>query len=347
MAGNITFVQGKKKREELQLPILHFIAADDWIDKIGMDAFRAWLKFYTWCDRSDARKDPDNDVIPNSLNQIMKKLNVGKKKFYNAIIRPLWNYGFIDLSEYEESSVKGNKPVNIVVYEYPQNDISKKYEPLEKIRDYDNDYESNPRTFAKQGYARKKEKENEGSGGFIEEPGVVSQGNQGWFREETRDGFTGKHNNVSNSITNDSNDITNDSNHHQEEEELPHFDEYIKEHTLSPEEKEMMMTRVYERRDDIQAKNKTARYRYYDSVLQTIRESIRLKNQARVNYPSMKKDKLPKCLEEKEIHEKKQYDGEDEGLEEKDLEKEKKEFEKLLRMRKKKRTEEYKLQERF
>ncbi|MEK4384196.1 RepA protein [Aeribacillus sp. FSL K6-2848] len=206
--AKVEFTKAKKNRNELQLPILHFVVADDWIDKLGPEAFAAWLKFYSWCDRSDQRKDKDNDVIPSSLSKVMKRLGVGKKKFYNEIIRPLWNYGLIDLVTYEDSEQPGNKPVNIVVYEYPQNDIQKKYQPLEKIRDYDTEYETSSRTFAKKGGR----KQNESSDGFLQKPGVVSHGNQGWFPTETRGGFEEKPNNDSNDINNDSNDINNDSN---------------------------------------------------------------------------------------------------------------------------------------
>lgn len=208
--GNITFKQGRKKREELQLPILHFVVSDDWVDKLGHDAFIAWLKFYSWCDRSDERKNRDYDVVPRSFRAIMKELGVGTKKFYNSIIRPLWNYGLIDIEEYKDSSIKGNKPKNIVVYEYPQNDISKKTKPLEKVRDYDTEYSSEARKFAlKGGRKPKTENENEHSGSFSGKQGVVSQGNRGWFPQESRGGFSGKPNNDSNSINNDSNDINN------------------------------------------------------------------------------------------------------------------------------------------
>ena len=69
MAKNMTFTKAKKKREELQLPILHFIVADDWIDKLGMDAFRAWLKMYTWCDRTDVTSTQHK--VPRSLSKAL------------------------------------------------------------------------------------------------------------------------------------------------------------------------------------------------------------------------------------------------------------------------------------
>src|SRR5699024_3400383 len=87
------------------------------------------------------------------------------------------------------------------LYKYTKNEKTKKYHPQKKIRDYDDEYNSNARTFAKQG-GRKKNERSEG----------VSHRNRGGFHTETEGGFTQKPNNDSNSITNDSNNITNDSN---------------------------------------------------------------------------------------------------------------------------------------
>jgi|HigsolmetaAR203D_1030402.scaffolds.fasta_scaffold04376_2 hypothetical protein len=47
----------------------------------------------------------------------MKRLGGGKKKLYNEIIWPLWNYGLIDLAIYEDSEQLGNKSVNYVINE--------------------------------------------------------------------------------------------------------------------------------------------------------------------------------------------------------------------------------------
>src|SRR5699024_2336037 len=191
-SGKTTFQKGQKKREELQLPVLHFVTADDWIDKLGYEAFCTWLKFYTWCDRSQERSNKENDVVPTSFKKIMERLGIGRKKFYNSVIRPLWNYGLIDIVEYTDSNNEGQKPMNIIVYEYPQNDITKKYHPLEKIREYDDEYTSNARTFAKQG-GRKKNERSEG----------VSHRNRREVHTETEGRFTQKHNNDKNSHTND------------------------------------------------------------------------------------------------------------------------------------------------
>ena len=49
----LTFKKGKTPREELELPTLHFIVADQWIDFLGDAAFKAWLKMYTFTDRKE------------------------------------------------------------------------------------------------------------------------------------------------------------------------------------------------------------------------------------------------------------------------------------------------------
>lgn len=209
MTDTITFKQGTKKRHELQLPVIHFVAADDWIDKLGPDAFCAWLKFYSWCDRSKNRLDKENDVIPSSFNKIINKLGVSRQKFYKKILPALWNYGLIDIVEYDMSSSNGRKPMNIIVYDAPQNIVEKKFKPIEKIRDYEKEYTSVARTFAKTG-GRKKDnissshtsQTNKRLDGIKIIPGVVPKSYQGGSKIIP--------NNVS-KVFNDSNSFTNDS----------------------------------------------------------------------------------------------------------------------------------------
>lgn len=218
--STVQMTAGTKKREELQLPILHFIAADDWMDKLGNDAFCAWLKFYSWCDRSARRNNLEQDVVPTSFNKIIKRLGVSKEKFYKKILPALWDYGLIDLKEYGQSGTNGQKPMNIIVYDAPQNQAEKRFKPLEKLRDYMTEYTSNARTFAKQGGRKKLSKkapekaaapettpekttpESKGGGSEIE-PGVVRKSNRGGSEIEP--------NNVS-KVTNASNNINNVSN---------------------------------------------------------------------------------------------------------------------------------------
>lgn len=139
--NSVQFITGKKKtRGELRLPQIHFVFCLDWDQKVGQKALFAWLKFYTWADRSNSEREVD--IIPSSINKIAKRLGVGKTTLYDQIIKPLWNHGLIDLQEYH---VDGNVYVNIIVYEYPQNDPSFATLPLEKVRDYDQDYLSNAR----------------------------------------------------------------------------------------------------------------------------------------------------------------------------------------------------------
>src|SRR5690606_2936464 len=109
--------------EQLELPTLHFVVMDQWLDVIGEKALLAWLKFYTWCDRDRNKGDKPIDInlweqskIPSSFRQLMKRLGVGNDTFYNKIIKPLWNVGLIDIEEFEDSKNTGQKPMNIIVY---------------------------------------------------------------------------------------------------------------------------------------------------------------------------------------------------------------------------------------
>lgn len=138
------FIQAKKKREELRLPTIHYVVADDWIDKVGAKAFTAWLKFHTWVDRSSYQKENENSKsyrIPMSIQKVATKLGIGKNTLYRSIIIPLWEYGLIDLVEYQISK-KSQSPVNIIPYDYPQNKFELATQPLEKCRDWLTDYHS-------------------------------------------------------------------------------------------------------------------------------------------------------------------------------------------------------------
>src|SRR5699024_4290729 len=75
----LTFRRGKVSRNELELPTLHFVVMDQWVDVIGERALFAWLKMYTWCKRDEEtdKNQWDEARIPTSFNQIIKRLGVG------------------------------------------------------------------------------------------------------------------------------------------------------------------------------------------------------------------------------------------------------------------------------
>ena len=152
--GKVAFQKGKKNREELYLPALRFVVADDWIDKLGPKAFAAWLKFHSWVDRQDANREYDK--VPYTLEDVAKKLGMSKSTLYRTVIRPLWEYYLIDLVEYEESQRKTQKPMNIIVYESPMNQHETEIKPLEKLRDWKKDYASAPQLFGRKGGRPKK-----------------------------------------------------------------------------------------------------------------------------------------------------------------------------------------------
>lgn len=218
----VSFKKGKIPRNELELPTLHFVVMDQWLDVIGEKALFSWLKMYTWCKRDVEDSEInlwEQAKIPTSYNKVIKKLGVGKDTFYNRILKPLWNVGMIDIEEYEESDSKGNKPMNIIVYKYPQNDKSLAFKPLEIIRNYDSEYSSTAKSFASKGGRRpKRNEEVNGDGSETEppikdgseiEPGVVLNENQGGFLNRTRDGSEIGHNNTLNSFNNSFNTLNN------------------------------------------------------------------------------------------------------------------------------------------
>lgn len=204
-----SFIQsGKKAREELYLPPLRFVVTDNWVDVLGHDAFIAWLKFHTWVDRRDENRE--NDRVPYSLEDVWTKLGMKKKKFYEKIARPLWEYGLIDIVEYEESNRKSQKPKNIIVYTSPANTHETETKPLEKLRDWSKDYGSISQFYGKKGGRPKKDDH-----GFqmetVEKDGFQTETVHG-FQMETVTVSKRKPNNVSNISNNVSNNLTNAEN---------------------------------------------------------------------------------------------------------------------------------------
>jgi hypothetical protein len=215
--------KGKKKREELSLPHLTYIVCDDWIEKLGYETFCLWLKFHTWVDRND--EDREYDRVPRSFENIYKKtLEISKSKFYR-LIKPLWEFGLIDIVEYEESERKTTKPKNIIVYEYPFHEIVRKYQGLEKLRDWDQDYESVSKELGKTGGRPRKVDAVEPK---KKELKLVKSNKKYRFKNKTVEGFknktvegfknktvtvsNSKPNNVSNISNNVSNSFNNESN---------------------------------------------------------------------------------------------------------------------------------------
>ncbi|MGM1372683.1 replication protein [Bacillus thuringiensis] len=152
-----TFItQGHVPKEELRLPNQHFITAMDWIDKLGESAYCDYLKMYTMADRRD--KDREYDRVPRALSSLWEALDRKEKYFRQKILIPLWEYGLVDLVEYQgEHARAGHKPMNIVIYRYPCNDITLLTKPLEKVRDWKKDYKSSGKFYAIKGGRPKNE----------------------------------------------------------------------------------------------------------------------------------------------------------------------------------------------
>ena len=155
-----TFVgvhKAARKREELYLPQLHFPTVDpylegNWVDVLGEKTFCAWLKLHTLVDRENGMAKYNNEfTVPRSLQSVMDVFKMSKSTFYRVVIHPLWNYGLIDITEWESDTKKGLKSMNIIVYPYPQNLKALETQPLVKIRNYQKDYKSHGKTFGELG----------------------------------------------------------------------------------------------------------------------------------------------------------------------------------------------------
>lgn len=207
------FIQAKKKREELRLPILHYIVADDWMDKLGPKAFTAWLKFHTWVNRQDEQiNDISKAKIPMSLEKVAEKLEVGISTLRRMLI-PLWEYGLIDLVEYEDSERRTTKPINIIPYDYPQNNKELETRPLEKCRDWKKDYNTEASFYGKKGGRPKAENDRENDPFKNERVDPSKNETVHPFKNETVTLSKMKPNNYSNnSINYSNNSINHDSN---------------------------------------------------------------------------------------------------------------------------------------
>lgn len=133
-----TFVkvtEGKTPRNAQPLPHLTFVAMDDWVVKLGEKSFCLWLKLFTMVDRTD-RENEQNHSIKTRQSKLLKKLGMSKTT-YLRLTKPLFEYGLIDFVDYEDSNNKGSKPVNVVVYRFPQNKSSLAMEPLKRCRTWE------------------------------------------------------------------------------------------------------------------------------------------------------------------------------------------------------------------
>lgn len=127
---DFTVTRSVTPRNARQLPTLHYIVADDWIDKLGEKSFCLYLKLWTMVDRTE-----EFHKIKSTQTKMADRLNMSKPTLLKQLA-PLYEYGLIELQEYEESQQKGNKPVNIVVHRHPQNNPDLAIQPLERVRDW-------------------------------------------------------------------------------------------------------------------------------------------------------------------------------------------------------------------
>lgn len=112
---------------------IHPIMISDWLPKLGRQAFLAWVQFHSWKDPGVDQHQPF--IIHLPLTKLIKQLRVGNSTFYDKILRPLWNYGLINLHH----AKKGGHHIRLIVYSTPPNYEENMDKPLELLRDYDED----------------------------------------------------------------------------------------------------------------------------------------------------------------------------------------------------------------
>lgn len=142
------------KKEELFVKVtfgmIDPMMSTNWIHVLGAKTFCAWLMLRTMVDRKSGMERFGNDcTIPLSLNEIMKALGMKKTTFYRNVIKPLWNYGLIDIAVAPVKGNNGLQPMNIVVYPSPLNNPDAM--SLEILRNYDQDYHSEAKSFGELG----------------------------------------------------------------------------------------------------------------------------------------------------------------------------------------------------
>lgn len=203
----------KLERHELRFPTFRFILADDWLKKLGNDSFCLYLELFTMADRTDT--DRDIDKLPTSMKALMKRLGISKGTFYKRI-KPLYEYGFIDFIEFTESKLKGQKPINIIVFEAPWNEEENIKKPLVKLRSWEERTREQFPNALKGG--KKKQTETEEKNPASEE-GISNLQGSGKFSDQgsgkefyPTSGKENEHNNVLNNINNALNPINNSSN---------------------------------------------------------------------------------------------------------------------------------------
>ena len=86
MIGGV--IAAKVPKDELPLPHLHFIAATDWIDKLGEKAFCGYLKLFTMAYQDEKTLKHDSAKISSSMDFARKEMKLGSKDtFYYKIIQ--------------------------------------------------------------------------------------------------------------------------------------------------------------------------------------------------------------------------------------------------------------------
>lgn len=120
-----------------------YFAEAEWIDTLGEATYCFWKKLITRVDRSrDAQaKYGNRNTVPFSLTRLAELMGMTVNTLKKHA-RILWNAGLVDFVEWAAAYKMGKKPLNIVVYNYPQNNTANATKSLQLIRNYDEQYDA-------------------------------------------------------------------------------------------------------------------------------------------------------------------------------------------------------------
>lgn len=240
------FKKGEKPRAQLRLPQGSFIHTDQWMKYLGHEQYCWWLTFHSWVDRTSTRFCDNH--IPYTLESVFEKLEISKATFYRKI-KVLWECGLIEIVEFDKSERKTTKPRNIIVYDYPFNDAELEYRPLEKLRNWNKDYESQSKIYGIKGALISKGLKIETVKNLVDnspEKGLRNETVEG-LKIETVTVSEMRPNNVYNNLLINSNKSINDSNNSLSLMMLNLIKEILAEFDFSEGERDKIIELIYER----------------------------------------------------------------------------------------------------
>ncbi len=137
-------------------PTFNAVENPSWVKTLGASTFCYWLGLLSM---SKVTTDENYLDSAKSLKEIMGIFDISQSTFTNKLIRPLYEYGLIDVVDIpgsEKYNRRGLPSRKIIVYPYPQGRVELLTQPLTACRNYDLHYQSKAKEFGLMGAHVKK-----------------------------------------------------------------------------------------------------------------------------------------------------------------------------------------------